>query len=113
MMGNSERSHIVTLSGPVFLALVVAHREGRTGSENNLPVGPLNGFMELTLAEGNRVGQGEDDGTRVEPCHSLHDLLRKCALCRGETQQGRWLNIFNDFDQGFEWWAAVILACKV
>lgn len=113
MTGNSERSHIVTLSGPVFLALVVAHREGRARSENNRPVGPLNSFMELTLAEGNRVGQGEDDGTRVEPCHSLHDLLRKCALCRGETQQGRWLNIFNDFDQGFEWWAAVIPTGKV
>ena len=59
--------HIITLSGPVFLALVVAHREGRARSENNLSVGPFDRLMELTLAEGNRVRQGEDDGTRVEP----------------------------------------------
>jgi len=84
-METIEYSHVVTLSGPVFIALVVVHREGRTGSENNLSVGPFDGLMELTLAERNRVGQGEDDGTRVESCHGLHDLLRKCALCCGEA----------------------------
>lgn len=112
-VGTIKYPHIITLSGPVFLALVVVHREGRAGSENNLSVGPFDGLMELTLAEGNRVRQGENDGTRVEPCHDLHDLLCKRALCCGEAQQGSWLNVFDDLDQGLEWWAAVITARKV
>ena len=69
--------------------------------------------MELTLAEGNRVRQGEDDGTRVEPRHGLHDVLSKRALCCGEAQQGSRLDVFDDLDQGLEWWTAVISARKV
>jgi hypothetical protein len=54
--------------------------ERRAGSKKDFAICPLNGFVELALRELNRIGEWEDNGTRVQCGHGLHYGLVECTL---------------------------------
>lgn len=69
-----------TLAGVESDAFVLLRRERRARREQDLPVRPLDGLVELTLRELDGIGEREDDGARVELGHEAHNLLIECAL---------------------------------
>lgn len=102
-----------SLSGLTELALVGDGVIWRTGGEEDLAVGPIQGVLERKLALGRRVGEGEDDGGGVEVGHAADNVLAKGAVGGRETDEGSGLDVLDDLGEGLELLALSVVADKV
>lgn len=79
---TGEDEHVVALAGFHLLAIVLDGSVRAAGGEEDLAVGPLDGILEVELAHGEGVGEGEDDGALVELGHGFDDFLGEGTLER-------------------------------
>lgn len=120
---TGEDVDVVTLVGVVgdgtVLALDGNGVEGRAGGEEDGALGPLDGLLKGALSLGERVAEGEEDGSSTDTTR-LDGLLEGADNRLGEdtkggseTDQSAGLDVLNDLLESAELHAVVVSAGKV
>jgi hypothetical protein len=78
-----------------------------------LSIRPFNCVFKLALAEGDRIGQWEDDRARVELGHPFDNVTRKRSFGGRQAKYSSWLDVVDNFKEVLERWAVIIRSSKV
>ena len=113
LIWRTPRKHSLSLTGLHHLSIVQVWWERASTCKDGFSASIFHGFLERAFSITRWIRKRKDDWAFVHLSHLLEDGLVKDSSYCGQSHQNCWLDIFNNFGQGFKLLPPVVIPREV